>query len=112
MIISSIVILVYIITGALGYATTFADIQRINPAVAKRDRSQDRRFALKVGILGPVGLLYAFLGTRDRRGRSFPYGLLWIADPDPVEEIEEVIIPDCPDIYTMLSVIERYRDGG
>lgn len=110
MIIASIAILVYIITGSLGYATAFADAQRINPAVAKRDRSKDRRFALIVGILGPVGLFWGFLGTRDRRGRSFPHGLLWIADPDPVEEIEEEIIPDCPDIHKMLSAIAAFRD--
>lgn len=109
MIIASISILAYIITGALGYATAFADVQRINPAVAKRDRSQDRQFALIVGILGPIGFLCGFLCTR-YNGRPFRYGLLWIADPDPVEEIEEVIIPDCLDIHKMLAAIATFRD--
>lgn len=61
--VAAIIVVIYIVCGALAYAITFADFQRSFPTLAGRDYQGDVRRGVMVGLLGPVGLLIAFLAS-------------------------------------------------
>lgn len=59
----------WIICGVLTYGLTLAEFQREYPSLAKRFKADDIRFALVMGIFGPISLAsYLIDGNRPKHG--------------------------------------------
>lgn len=65
-------VLAWLACGALNYAATFAYFQREYTLIAERHYRSDRIFASVLGLLGPVGIPAALVGSR-----VVKHGLKW-----------------------------------
>jgi len=61
----------WIVCGVFGYGVEFARAQGNWPTLAERDYNKDRKFALFVGILGPIGLISVLLLGGTKHGLKF-----------------------------------------
>jgi len=68
LIISAMLLVWWIACGVLAYGWLFAYQQCEWPLAAIEDYTSDRRFAFKIGVLGPAGLLATLLMGGWRHG--------------------------------------------
>lgn len=57
------IVAAYLFCGAFAYAITFAHFQRKFHMLAEKEKSSDRRLAISMGSLGPIGLLASMWAT-------------------------------------------------
>ena len=51
----------WVVCGAIAYARTLAYFQFAYPSLARSEYASDVRFAVAIGVFGPVGLLASFI---------------------------------------------------
>lgn len=66
-----LITLVWVVCGYLAYGYTYGYLQRECPRMAEECRPKDRRFSLRMSLLGPIGLLTVFRNGGFKHGRLY-----------------------------------------